>query len=30
MIARADAAKLLMPRLRMIYTHLKTYEAQRG
>lgn len=30
MIARADAAKLPVPRLRMIYTHLKTYEAQRG
>ena len=30
MIARADAAKAPAPRLRMIYTHLKTYEAQRG
>ena len=30
MIARADAAKAPVPRLRMIYTHLKTYEAQHG
>ncbi len=30
MIARADAAKAPAPRLRMIYTHLKTYEAQRA
>lgn len=29
MIARADAAKVAVPRLRMIYTHLKTYENQR-
>ena len=29
MITRADAAKSPAPRLRMIYTHLKTYEAQR-
>lgn len=29
MIARADAAKSPAPRLRMIYTHLKVYEAQR-
>lgn len=29
MIARADAAKAPVPRLRMIYTHLKVYEAQR-
>jgi 2-dehydropantoate 2-reductase len=30
MIARADAAKVAVPRLRMIYTHLKAYENQRG
>lgn len=30
MIARADAAKVAVPRMRMIYTHLKTYENQRG
>ena len=30
MIARADAAKAPAPRLRMILTHLKTYEAQRA
>ncbi|MCX7320288.1 MAG: 2-dehydropantoate 2-reductase [Hyphomicrobiales bacterium] len=29
MIARADAAKVAVPRLRMIYTHLKAYENQR-
>jgi 2-dehydropantoate 2-reductase len=29
LIARADAAKVPVPRLRMIYTHLKVYEAQR-
>jgi 2-dehydropantoate 2-reductase len=29
MIARADAAKQPVPRMRMIYTHLKVYEAQR-
>ena len=29
LIARADAAKVAVPRLRMIYTHLKTYENQR-
>lgn len=28
-IARADAAKVAVPRLRMIYTHLKAYEHQR-
>lgn len=28
LIARADAAKVAVPRLRMIYTHLKTYENQ--
>lgn len=30
LIARADAAKVAAPRLRMIYTHLKAYENQRG
>lgn len=30
LIARADAAKVAVPRLRMIYVHLKTYEAQQG
>jgi 2-dehydropantoate 2-reductase len=30
LIARADAAKSPAPRLRMIFTHLKAYEAQRG
>ena len=30
LVARADAAKVAVPRLRMIYTHLKTYENQRG
>jgi 2-dehydropantoate 2-reductase len=30
LIARADAAKVPVPRLRMIYTHLKAYEAQRS
>jgi len=30
LIARADAAKVPVPRLRMIYVHLKAYEAQRG
>jgi 2-dehydropantoate 2-reductase len=30
MIARADAAKAPVPRLRVVYTHLKTYERQRG
>lgn len=29
LIARADAAKVAAPRLRMIYTHLKAYENQR-
>ena len=29
LIARADAAKVAVPRLRMIYTHLRTYENQR-
>lgn len=30
LIARASAAKLDVPRLRVAYAHLKTYEAQRG
>ena len=30
MIARADAAKAPVPRLRVVYTHLKAYERQRG
>jgi 2-dehydropantoate 2-reductase len=30
LITRADAAKVAVPRLRMIYTHLKAYENQRG
>jgi 2-dehydropantoate 2-reductase len=30
LITRADAAKVAVPRLRMIYTHLKTYELQRA
>jgi 2-dehydropantoate 2-reductase len=30
MIARADAAKAPVPRLRVVYTHLKTYERQRA
>jgi 2-dehydropantoate 2-reductase len=30
LIARADAAKVPVPRLRIAYTHLKTYEKQRG
>jgi len=30
MIARADAAKLPVPKLRTAYTHLKAYERQRG
>jgi 2-dehydropantoate 2-reductase len=30
MIARGDAAKVPVPRLRTAYTHLKTYEKQRG
>ena len=30
LIARADAAKLPVPKLRVIYTHLKAYEASRG
>ena len=30
MIARADAAKAPVPKLRVVYTHLKAYEMQRG
>ena len=30
LIARADAVKVPVPRLRVAYTHLKAYEAQRG
>jgi 2-dehydropantoate 2-reductase len=30
LITRAEAAKVDVPRLRVAYTHLKTYEAQRG
>ncbi len=30
MIARGDAAKVPVPRLRVAYTHLKAYEGQRG
>jgi 2-dehydropantoate 2-reductase len=30
MIARGDAAKVPVPRLRTAYTHLKAYESQRG
>lgn len=30
LIVRGDAAKSPVPRLRTVYTHLKTYEAQRG
>jgi 2-dehydropantoate 2-reductase len=30
MIARADAAKVPVPRLKVAYTHLKAYENQRG
>jgi 2-dehydropantoate 2-reductase len=30
MIARADAAKVPVPKLRTAYTHLKAYEQQRG
>jgi 2-dehydropantoate 2-reductase len=29
LIARADAAKIAVPKLRIVYTHLKTYEKQR-
>ena len=30
LIARGDAAKVPVPRLRIAYTHLKAYEKQRG
>ncbi len=30
LITRAEAAKLPVPKLRTIYTHLKAYENQRG
>jgi 2-dehydropantoate 2-reductase len=30
LVARADAAKVPVPRLKVAYTHLKTYENQRG
>ena len=30
LIARGDAAKVPVPRLRTAYTHLKAYEKQRG
>jgi len=30
LVARADAAKLAVPRLRLAYTHLKAYEKTRG
>jgi 2-dehydropantoate 2-reductase len=30
LVARADTAKVPVPKLRTAYTHLKTYEAQRG
>jgi 2-dehydropantoate 2-reductase len=30
LIARADAAKMPVPKLRVIFTHLKAYEASRG
>jgi 2-dehydropantoate 2-reductase len=30
MIARAEAAKTPVPKLRVAYTHLKAYEKQRG
>jgi 2-dehydropantoate 2-reductase len=30
MIARAEAAKIPVPKLRVAYTHLKAYEKQRG
>jgi 2-dehydropantoate 2-reductase len=30
LVARADAAKIPVPRLRIAYTHLKAYEMQRG
>ena len=30
LIARGDAAKVPVPKLRIAYTHLKAYENQRG
>jgi 2-dehydropantoate 2-reductase len=30
LLARGDAAKVPVPKLRIAYTHLKTYEKQRG
>jgi 2-dehydropantoate 2-reductase len=30
LIARAEAAKITVPKLRIVYTHLKTYEKQRA
>ena len=30
LIARGEAAKVAVPKLRIAYTHLKTYESQRG
>jgi 2-dehydropantoate 2-reductase len=30
LIARGDAAKVPVPKLRMAYTHLKAYQSQRG
>ena len=30
LITRAESAKVDVPRLRVAYTHLKTYEAQRS
>jgi 2-dehydropantoate 2-reductase len=30
LIARGEAAKVALPKLRIAYTHLKTYESQRG
>ena len=30
LVARADAAKIPVPKLRIAYTHLKAYEKQRG
>jgi 2-dehydropantoate 2-reductase len=30
LVARADAAKIPVPKLRVAYTHLKAYEKQRG
>ena len=30
LVARGDAAKIPVPKLRTAYTHLKAYEGQRG